>query len=100
MTPRRSTPLTQGNTPVPQLLVVAHLNIAAGEKEAVFAALPKLITISRTEPGNTSFQGFRSLGNPPPRPLLARLVSRAALDEHLASPHSNEPPPHHLAPPP
>jgi quinol monooxygenase YgiN len=90
MTPRRSTPLTQGNTPVPQLLVVAHLNIAAGEKEAVLAALPKLITISRTEPGNISFEGFRSLDNPRHCLLVERFVSRAAFDEHLASPHYKE----------
>jgi quinol monooxygenase YgiN len=75
---------------VPELLVIAHLNIEAGEEDAVLAALPKLIAISRTEPGNISFEGFRSVENPCQCLLVECFVSRAAFDEHLASVHYKE----------
>jgi quinol monooxygenase YgiN len=72
---------------MPELLVIARLNAAAGEEEAVSTAVPKLIVASRAEPGVLSFSGYRSLDDPTQIVLLELYSSRAAFDAHLAAPH-------------
>jgi quinol monooxygenase YgiN len=70
-----------------ELLVIARLNAAVGEEEAVSAAVPKLVAASRTEPGVVSFSGYRSLDDPTEIVLLELYSSRAAFDAHLEAPH-------------
>jgi quinol monooxygenase YgiN len=72
---------------MPELLVIARLNAAAGEEEAVSAAVPKLVTASRAEPGVINFAGYRSLDDPAEILLLELYSSRAAFDAHLAASH-------------
>jgi quinol monooxygenase YgiN len=81
-----------------ELVVVARLHPAAGEEEAVGAALPRLISASRTEPGNIDFTGYRSLEDPNQYLLFERYASRAAFDSHLASPHYQEIAVKHIVP--
>ena len=81
-----------------ELVVVARLTAAAGEEEAVQAALPRLIAASRTEPGNIDFTGHRSLEDPNQYLLLERYASRASFDSHLASPHYQEIAVNHIVP--
>ena len=73
-----------------ELLVIARLNITAGQEKAVSAALPKFIAAARSEPGNITFEGYRSLDNPLDYLLIERYASRAAFDKHLAAPHYQE----------
>jgi quinol monooxygenase YgiN len=73
-----------------ELLVIARLNITAGQEGAVSAALPKFIDAARSEPGNIMFEGYRSLDNPLNYLLIERFASRAAFDEHLTAPHYQE----------
>jgi quinol monooxygenase YgiN len=73
-----------------ELLVIARLNITAGQEEAVGAALPRFIAAAQSEPGNLTFEGYRSLNDPLNYLLIERYASRAAFDEHLAAPHYQE----------
>jgi quinol monooxygenase YgiN len=75
---------------ISELVVIARLTIASGEEAAVSAALPQLISASQSEPGNLAFDGYRSLSDPRQYLLLERYISRAAFDEHLATPHYQE----------
>jgi quinol monooxygenase YgiN len=73
-----------------ELLVIARLNITAGQETAISAALPKFIAAARSEPGNIIFEGYRSLDDPLSYLLIERYASRAAFDEHLTAPHYQE----------
>jgi quinol monooxygenase YgiN len=73
-----------------ELLVIARLNITAGQEEAVAAALPAFIAAARSEPGNLTFEGYRSLNDPLNYLLIERYASRAAFDDHLTAPHYQE----------
>jgi quinol monooxygenase YgiN len=70
--------------------VIARLTVALGEEDAVLAALPRLIAASRSEPGNVTFEGYRSLSDPRQYLLFERYASRTAFNEHLAKPHYRE----------
>src|ERR1700739_4117257 len=73
-----------------ELLVIARLNITAGQEKAVSAALPKFIAAARSEPGNITFEGYRSLDNPLDYLLIERYASRGAFDKDRGAPHSQE----------
>jgi quinol monooxygenase YgiN len=88
--PSRSSRNVAQHKAVSELIVVARLTVASGEEDAVLAALPRLITASRSEPGNLDFEGYRSLSDPRQYLLFERYASRTAFDEHLASPHYRE----------
>jgi quinol monooxygenase YgiN len=72
---------------VPELLVIAHHTIKAGNEPEVLALLPKLIRAARDEPGNVAFDAYRKLDDPRAYVLLERYTSRQAFAAHRESAH-------------
>ena len=70
-----------------QIQLIARHTIKPGEEAAVLAALDKLITAARTEPGNLAFEAFRSFDDERSYVLLERYASVEALAAHRDAPH-------------
>ena len=75
---------------MPELQVIARHTTVDGQRDAVFAVLPKLIAASRKEPGNLAFEAYLNMDDPRSYVLLERYTSRAAFAEHRESPHFKE----------
>jgi quinol monooxygenase YgiN len=75
---------------MPELQVIARHTTVDGQRDAVFAVLPKLIAASRKEPGNLAFEVYLNMDDPRSYVLLERYTSRAAFAEHRESPHFKE----------
>lgn len=75
---------------MPELQVIARHTTVDGQRDAVFAVLPKLIAASRKEPGNLAFGAYLNMDDPRSYVLLERYTSRAAFAEHRESPHFKE----------
>jgi quinol monooxygenase YgiN len=75
---------------MPELQVIARHTTVDGQRDAVFAVLPKLIAASRKEPENLAFEAYLNMGDPRSYVLLERYTSRAAFAEHRESPHFKE----------
>jgi quinol monooxygenase YgiN len=72
---------------MPELQVIAHYTISAGNENEVFALLPKLAAASRAEPGNVSFVAYRGLDDDRDVVLLERYASKDAFAAHRESAH-------------
>jgi quinol monooxygenase YgiN len=72
------------------LQVIARYTIAPGNEDEVLALLPRLAEASRGEPGNLSYEIFRSVDDPLELVLLERYVSPEALDVHRETEHFKE----------
>ncbi|MYS24035.1 Antibiotic biosynthesis monooxygenase [Streptomyces sp. DvalAA-14] len=73
---------------MPQLQVIAHHHIAAGEDlEEIFALYARLTEASRAEPGNVSFEVYRQVGAERSVVILERYASAEAFAEHQQTPH-------------
>ncbi|QRP43450.1 putative quinol monooxygenase [Amycolatopsis sp. FDAARGOS 1241] len=70
-----------------QLQVIARYTVSAGQEDAVAALVPELAKAARTEPGNVSFDVYRSFDDPRSLVLLERYVSREAFAEHRETEH-------------
>src|SRR6201987_3578604 len=75
---------------MPELQVIARHTTVDGQRDAVFAVLPKLIAASRKEPVNLAFEAYLNMDDPRSYVLLERYTSRAAFAEHRESPHFKE----------
>src|ERR1700759_1041192 len=75
---------------MPELQVIARHTTVDGQRDAVFAILPRLIDASRKEPGNLAFEAYLNLNDPRSYVLLERYTSRAAFAEHREPSHFKE----------
>ena len=57
---------------MPELQVIARHTTVDGQRDAVFAVLPKLIAASRKEPGNLAFEAYLNMDDPRSYVLLER----------------------------
>jgi len=72
---------------VTEVQVIARYTLAAGNEENVLALLRELAAAARTEPGNLAFDVCAFVWEPRRVVLLERYVSRAAFEDHRATPH-------------
>jgi quinol monooxygenase YgiN len=72
---------------MPELQVIAHHTMKEGSEHDVLALLPKLIEVTRTEPGNVAFDAYRKLDDPRTYVLLERYRSREAFSAHRDTAH-------------
>jgi quinol monooxygenase YgiN len=61
-----------------------------GEESTVLPLVEQLVDATRSEPGNLSFDAYRSVRDPASYVLLERYASRDALAAHRATPHFQE----------
>ncbi|MDR2587699.1 MAG: antibiotic biosynthesis monooxygenase [Coriobacteriales bacterium] len=70
--------------------IYAKFTIKDGSAEEVLAILDELITETRKEPGNISYQLFQSVENPAILTVFEQWKDQAAIDAHNASAHFNK----------
>jgi quinol monooxygenase YgiN len=73
--------------PMPEVLLIAHHTMKAGAEDEVLALVEELTDAVRAEPGNVSFDAYRSLREPQTYVLLERYASDEAVAAHRATPH-------------
>jgi quinol monooxygenase YgiN len=83
--------------------IYAKFTIKSTHTNEALAILDELITKTREESGNISYQLFQSVDNPAVFTIFEQWKDRAAIDEHNASEHFNKAlpalEPFHAAPP-
>jgi len=72
---------------MPQLTIIATLVAKPGKSEALGQALLALVPPSRAEEGCINYDLHHSLSDPNTWIVYENWVSKAALEEHFATPH-------------
>jgi quinol monooxygenase YgiN len=72
---------------VTEVLLIARHTMKPGTEGTVLPLVEQLVDATRSEPGNLSFDPYRSLSDPTSYVLLERYASREALTAHRATPH-------------
>jgi quinol monooxygenase YgiN len=72
---------------MPQQQGIVHYTVRAGHEAAFLPLLQEFVEAVRREPGNLSFDAYRSLEDERTYVLLGRYVSQEAVLEHRASEH-------------
>jgi quinol monooxygenase YgiN len=75
---------------MPELQIIARYTISVGKEAEVLALLARIAEAARTEPGNISFEVYRSLDSEREVVLLERYASRDAFAAHREAAHFKE----------
>jgi quinol monooxygenase YgiN len=75
---------------VTEVLLIARHTMKPDHEDAVLPLVEQLAEATRSEPGNLSFDAYRSLRDPASYVLLERYASREALAAHRATAHFQE----------
>ncbi len=70
-----------------EVLLIARHTMKPDQEATVLPLVEQLVEATRSEPGNLSFDAYRSLRDPASYVLLERYVSREALAAHRETPH-------------
>jgi quinol monooxygenase YgiN len=73
-----------------ELFIFARFHARPGQETGVDAALRKVISPTRQEPGCLSIYAFRSIRDARLFYIHSRWVDKAAFDNHVSQPHTNQ----------
>ena len=73
-----------------EVLLIARHTMQPGREDTVLPLVERLVDATRSEPGNLSFDAYRSVRDPASYVLLERYASHEALAAHRATPHFQE----------
>jgi quinol monooxygenase YgiN len=75
---------------VTEVLLIARHTMKPDLEDTILPLVEQLVEATRSEPGNLSFDAYRSLRDPASYVLLERYTSREALAAHRATAHFQE----------